>query len=71
LITFIEQKVGRKAKIVHHPFPAADMSANLADVTKAGKILGWEAQMSLQEGLERTIAWYNAEREWASKIDVG
>ena len=71
LIALIEQKVGRKANIVHHPFPAADMTANLADVTKAGEVLGWETQIGLEDGLERAIAWYNIEREWASKLDVG
>lgn len=70
LIALIEYKIGRKAQVVHHPFPAADMNANLADVTKAGQVLGWEAQVGLEEGLERTIAWYHAEREWASKLDV-
>jgi UDP-glucuronate 4-epimerase len=71
LIAIIEQKLGRKANVIHHPFPAADMTANLADVTKAGQLLGWEAQVGLEEGIERTIAWYNAEREWTGKIDVG
>ena len=71
LIALIERKVGRKANIVHHPFPAADMTANLADVTKAGEVLGWEAQIGLEAGLEQAIAWYNAERAWASKLDVG
>lgn len=71
LIALIERKVGRTAQIVHHPFPPADMTANLADVSKAGQLLGWEPQVGLEEGLERTIAWYNAERHWASKIDVG
>jgi len=71
LIALIEQKVGRKANVIHHPFPAADMTANLADVTKAGQLLGWEAQVGLEEGIERTINWYNSEQEWAGKIDVG
>jgi nucleoside-diphosphate-sugar epimerase len=71
LIALIEQKVGRKAQITYLPFPAADMNANLADVTKAGRVLGWEAQVGLHEGLGRAIAWYNAERVWASQLDVG
>ena len=71
LIALIEKKVGRKANILHHPFPAADMTANLADITKAGQLLGWEPHIGLEEGLTRTIAWYNAERDWAAKIDLG
>ncbi len=71
LIALLERKIGRKANVVHHPFPAADMAANLADVTKAGQLLGWEAQIGMEEGLERTINWYNAERAWASQLEVG
>lgn len=71
MIAMIEEKVGRKAQITYHPFPAADMNANLADVSKAGRMLGWEAQVSLDEGLNRAIAWYNAERGWASQLEVG
>jgi nucleoside-diphosphate-sugar epimerase len=71
LIGLIERGLGKKARIEHRPFPAADMTANLADVSKAGRILGWEAQVGLEEGVARTIAWYREEREWASRLDVG
>lgn len=70
LITLIERKVGVEAKVVHHPFPKADMLANLADVSKAGKLLGWEPAVSLEEGISRTIAWYEANRDWASQLDL-
>jgi nucleoside-diphosphate-sugar epimerase len=71
LITLIERKVGRKAIIEHHPFHNADMKANLADVIKAGELLGWEPNIGLEEGVSRTIEWYNQNRAWASQIDVG
>ncbi|MFQ5616804.1 MAG: NAD-dependent epimerase/dehydratase family protein, partial [Anaerolineales bacterium] len=71
IIELIEQQVGKKAIIEQHPFPAADMKANLADVTKAGTLLGWEPRVGLEEGIARTIEWYNAEHEWVSKIETG
>jgi nucleoside-diphosphate-sugar epimerase len=46
------------------------MKANLADVTKAGELLGWEPNIGLEEGIIRSIEWYNQNRDWASKIDV-
>jgi UDP-glucuronate 4-epimerase len=68
LIALIERKVGRKAIVEHHPFHSADMQANLADVYKAGEILGWEPSIGMEEGISRTIAWYNENREWAREL---
>ncbi len=70
LIERIERLVGRTARIVEHPFPQADMKANLADISKAGETLGWEPTVSLDEGLRRTVAWYNANRAWAKELSL-
>ncbi len=70
LIGLIEGSVGRKAIIQHHPFAKADMWANLADVTKAGQLLGWEPAVTLQEGISLTIDWYNANRRWAKELQI-
>lgn len=70
LIERIEALVGRQANIVQHPFPQADMKSNLADVSKAGEVLGWEASVGLDEGLRRTIAWYNENRAWAKTLKL-
>jgi nucleoside-diphosphate-sugar epimerase len=68
LIKLIEDVVGRKAIIQYGPPDPADMRSNWADVTKAGELLGWEPQFNLREGVKRLVDWYNAEREWASKV---
>jgi nucleoside-diphosphate-sugar epimerase len=39
-------------------------------VEKAGRLLGWEPAVPLQEGVARMVAWYMAEREWASQIST-
>ena len=31
---------------------------NLYDINKARRVLGWEPQVSLEEGLRRTIAYF-------------
>lgn len=38
-----------------------------ADATKAERLLGWRPQVSFEEGLERTIAWYVENRPWWEK----
>jgi UDP-glucose 4-epimerase len=35
----------------------------LASTEKAKRLLGWEAQVSLDEGLERLVNWWRANRE--------
>ncbi len=70
LIAMIEQKVGKPAIIDHLSPIKADMKANLADVSKAGSLLGWEPIVDLQDGLTRTIDWYYKNKEWACQIDL-
>jgi UDP-glucuronate 4-epimerase len=70
LIDMIERKIGKKANIHNLPFAKADMKANLADVSKAGELLGWEPHIGLEEGLDRTIEWYNQNRNWAKQLKL-
>ena len=64
----LEEMIGCKANVVRLPSHKADMLANLADVTKAQSMLEWEPQVSLQEGMQRLVDWYQAERDWASQV---
>ena len=40
------------------------VSRHRGDSTKLQQLLGWEAQVSLAEGLERTVKWYRANEPW-------
>ena len=68
MIARLESLLGRKATLVHHPFHKADMLANQADISKARRLLGWEPQVGLAEGMRRLVDWYLAERSWASQV---
>ena len=68
LIKLIEEVIGKKANVQYGPPNPADMFTNWADVTKAGELLGWEPQYNMRAGVEKLVEWYNAEREWASKV---
>ncbi|NMA12291.1 MAG: SDR family NAD(P)-dependent oxidoreductase [Chloroflexi bacterium] len=70
LITKIEKLVGKKASIRYQPMMKADMTANLADITKARAKLDWHPEVSLDEGLKRTVDWYMNERFWVSDIRI-
>lgn len=71
VIEMLEELIGRKAQVVSQPAHPADMLANWADVSKAGRLLGWEPRVSLLEGMTRMVAWYNEQRSWASQVDTG
>jgi UDP-glucuronate 4-epimerase len=70
LIKLIEDVVGKKAVVQYGPPDPADMHSNWADVSKAGELLGWEPQFNMRSGLEKLVEWYNAEREWVSKVQT-
>lgn len=61
MIQFAEQIIratGSKSKIVHKPLPQDDPKQRKPDITKARKILKWEPQVALAEGLTDTIAYF-------------
>jgi nucleoside-diphosphate-sugar epimerase len=68
LIAMLEERIGKKAIIERHPPNPADMLANHADVTKAGKLLDWQPKVGLDEGVSRLVDWYRAERDWAREV---
>ena len=47
------------------------VTRRLADVSLAEKRLGWRAEVGLEEGLRRLVAWWRAERETDTASMVG
>jgi nucleoside-diphosphate-sugar epimerase len=68
LIRLMEEIIGKKADVKYGPANPADMLTNQADVTKAGKLLGWEPQVDMRAGVTKLVEWYNENREWAKDI---
>ena len=54
--------------IVERAFAPADSKQTWADISKAGRLLGWKPQVGLREGITRLVEWYRAERGWAKDI---
>jgi len=61
LAEIILKKVGGPGKIIHRPLPADDPRQRQPDITLAKKHLDWEPKVSLDEGIERTIACFRKE----------
>lgn len=51
---------GSKSVIVHKPLPADDPRQRRPDITAAQKYLGWQPSISLEDGLSRTIPYFEA-----------
>ena len=66
----IEMLLDRKAEIDWRDEAPADIRATWADISKAGTILGWEPQISFDEGLKACVEWYQNERTWVSHVDT-
>ena len=60
-IALIERIVGKKAQIVRLPPVTGDVPLTHADIGKARRLLGFDPQTGVEEGMERFVAWYRAE----------
>jgi UDP-glucose 4-epimerase len=54
----IKRLTGCPAEIVFQPLHYTDVELRIPNIDKARTLLGFEAKVDLDEGLERTIAWY-------------
>ncbi len=54
----IKRLTGAEVDIVFQPLHYADVELRIPNVEKAREVLGFEAKVDLDEGLEKTIAWY-------------
>jgi nucleoside-diphosphate-sugar epimerase len=68
LIHMFEQQLGKSASIERIPMLKSDVLANLANSEKAGRLLGWEPEVGIADGVGRVIEWYRRERVLASQI---
>ena len=60
LATRIKRLTGCPGEIRFAPLDYADVELRIPNIEKARELLGFEARVELDEGLERTIAWYRA-----------
>ncbi len=49
---------GSTSKLIHMPLPQDDPKQRRPDITKAKQLLNWEPTIALEQGLERTIAYF-------------
>ncbi len=58
LVEKVAQAVGVEKKIVNFPLPEDDPLRRQPDISKAKKLFNWQPQVSLIQGLEKTITYF-------------
>ena len=70
LAQLIHRLTDSRSEIVHVPYTSAfgphfeESRRRMPDVTRAREVLGFEAQTSLEEGLRRTVEWFQKSVAW-------
>ncbi|KAL3823759.1 hypothetical protein ACHAXA_004852 [Cyclostephanos tholiformis] len=59
-IGIVEKHTGMTARVRQLPDQAGDVPYTCASVEKARALLGYEATVSFDEGIRRTVEWYNS-----------
>jgi UDP-glucuronate 4-epimerase len=63
LITMLEEALGKKAIIERMPLQPGDVNRTFADVSLAGRDLGYRPTTSLRLGLQKFVGWLRDESE--------
>jgi UDP-glucuronate decarboxylase len=58
LAELVLKKVGGRSRITHKPLPSDDPKQRRPDISLARETLSWEPTVTLEQGLERTIAYF-------------
>lgn len=70
VIAFIEKGLGKTASIEHKPFHKADIKETSANIQKAHDILGWTPDTPPETGFQKTLEWYEANRQWLRNVQL-
>ncbi len=66
----VRKATGSKSPIVHKPLPVDDPKIRQPDITRARQLLGWEPKVQLEQGLERTLAYFRGKIEQGGGKDA-
>ncbi|HYC67095.1 bifunctional glycosyltransferase/UDP-glucuronate decarboxylase [Brevundimonas sp.] len=62
LVEVVLDLTGSASRVVHRPLPVDDPRRRRPDIARAAEVLGWSPATPLEEGLRRTIDWFDGER---------
>jgi nucleoside-diphosphate-sugar epimerase len=63
----IRALTGSGSEIVFEPLPQDDPKRRRPDISKAKRVLGWEPEVTLEEGMKPTIAYFQSIQAGANR----
>ena len=70
VIATLEKLLGKQAEVQYLAPHEADMQSTWADISKAGQLLEWQPEVSLDDGLQATVDWYQENLPWSAGIQL-
>ncbi|WP_026462220.1 SDR family oxidoreductase [Adhaeribacter aquaticus] len=64
LFNILKEEAGATIEPEYGPDRAGDIRDSLADISKAKQLLGYEPQVRIKEGLQRTLEWFKNNQEF-------
>ena len=58
LAKLITKTIGAESEITFHPLPEDDPKRRCPDISKAAQLIGWKPEVTLEDGLKKTIEWF-------------
>jgi dTDP-glucose 4,6-dehydratase len=59
LAEIVVDVVNSKSEVEYHPLPVDDPTQRRPDISRARELLGWEPEIELREGIERTAGYFS------------
>jgi UDP-glucuronate 4-epimerase len=70
LVSKIAKATGTDPKIERLPMQPGDVNITYANIAKAGRIIGYQPKVTLEDGLKKFVAWYQTQHEETLKKGV-
>ena len=71
LVTRVLALTGSRSRVVRKPLPVDDPQRRRPDIERAKSLLGWSPRVVLEDGLERTIAYFAGAADRKSALTIG
>ena len=62
LVKLVVAMTDTSSTVVEEPLPVDDPRRRKPDIARAIELLGWRPKVRLEEGLEKTILWFEKQR---------
>lgn len=67
LLNILKEEAGVAMEPIYGPERAGDIRDSLADISKAKRLLGYDPQVRIREGLRQTLAWFRQNQDFIYK----